>query len=96
MNIAKRNLIVLIIIGILLSGIPAITLCSSYCVASDFDLDSAMDGSCPFSLQPFVQIAILLSALYVLTSAGFLLATDRLSIPSGVYWPLFRPPRFSR
>ena len=96
MNIAKRNLIVPIIIGILLSGIPAITLCSSYCVASDFDPDSAMDGSCPFSLHPFIQIAILLSTLYVLTCAGFLLATDRLSISPGVYWPLFRPPRFSR
>lgn len=96
MNIAKRNLIVLIIIGILLSGIPAITLCSSYCVASDFDLDSAMDASCPFSLHSFVQIAIVLSALFVLTCTGFLLATDRLSIPPGVYWPLFRPPRFSQ
>jgi hypothetical protein len=96
MNITKKNLIVLIIIGILLPGILAISLCSIYCVASDFDLDSAMDGSCPFSLHLFVQIAIVLSALFVLTQAGFLLARDRLFIPPGAYWPLFRPPRFSR
>ncbi len=95
-NITKKNFILLIIFGMLLSGIPVMALCSSYCVAGEFDLDSAMDGSCPFSLHSFIQIAIVLSALFILTCAGFLQDWDRLFIPPGAYWPLFRPPRFSR
>jgi hypothetical protein len=96
MKITKKQLILLIIIGILVSGIPVITLCSSYCVSSELDLDSAMDGSCPFANHSFVQIVIVLSALFVLPLAGFCLVSDRQFIPPGVYWPLFRPPRFSR
>ncbi len=95
MNITKKHLILLVIIGILVSGIPVITMCSTYCVSSDSDLDSPMDGNCPFSFHSFVQIAIVLSALFVLPLAGLFLVNDRLFIPPGVYWPLFRPPRFS-
>ena len=95
MNFTKKNLILFIIIGILVSGIPVITLCSSSCVSSDLDLDSPMDGSCPFSFHSFVQIAIGLSALFVLPLAGLLLVNDRQFIPPGVYLPLFKPPRFS-
>ena len=95
MNLTKKNLILLVIIGILGSGIPVITMCSSYCVSSDPDLDSPMDGSCPFSFHSFVQIAIGLSALFVLPFVGLFLVRDRQFIPPGVYWPLFRPPRFS-
>ena len=54
MNITKKHLILFIIIGILVSGIPVITLCSFYCVSSDLDLDSPMDGSCPFSYHSFL------------------------------------------
>jgi hypothetical protein len=93
--LSKKNLILLIIIGILVSGIPAITLCSSYCVSSDLDLDSPLDGSCPFSDHSFVQIAIVLTALFILPLAGLFLARDRQFIPPGVYLPLFKPPRFS-
>jgi hypothetical protein len=96
MKNTKKNLILLVVIGILVSGIPAITLCSSYCVSSDPDLGSSMDGSCPFSFHSFVQIAIGLSALFVLPLAGLFIVRDRQFIPPGVYWPLFRPPRFSR
>jgi hypothetical protein len=96
MKITKKHLILLIILGILVSGIPVITLCSSYCVASDLDLDSAMDGSCPFAYHSFDQVAMVLSALFVLPLAGFFLVRDRQFIPPGVYWPLFRPPRFIR
>jgi hypothetical protein len=94
MNLTRKNIILFIIIGILVSGIPVITLCSSYCVSSDLDLDSPMDGSCPFSYHSFVQIAIVLSALFVLPLAGLFLVRDRQFIPSGVYLPLFKPPRF--
>ena len=95
MNINKKNLIVLIIIGILLFGIPAISLCSIYCIASDFDLDSALDGSCPFAFHFFFQVTIAVSAFFMLPLAGLFRVKDRQFIPSGVYWPLFRPPRFS-
>lgn len=95
MDIAKKHLILAIIIGLLLSGIPVITLCSSYCASSDRDFDTAMDGSCPFAFHSFVQINLLLSALFVLPFAGFFIVRERQFIPPGVYWPLFRPPRFS-
>ena len=92
---SKKNLILLIIIGILVSGIPVIALCPSYCVSSAPDLDSAVDGTCPFSFHSFVQIAIVLSSLFVLPLAGLILVRDRQFIPPGAYWPLFKPPRFS-
>jgi hypothetical protein len=95
MNLTKKNLILLVIIGILMSGIPVITLCSSYCVSSDQYLDSPMDGSCPFSYHSFFQIVILLSAFFVLPFAGLFLVRDRQFLPPGVYLPLFKPPRFS-
>jgi hypothetical protein len=95
MNLTRKNLTLFIIIGILVSGIPVITLCSSYCVSSDLDLDSPVDGSCPFSYHSFVQIAIVLSAFFVLPLAGLFLVRDRQFIPPGVYLPLFKPPRFS-
>ena len=95
MNSAKKHLILVIIIGLLSSGIPAITLCSSYCTSSDRDFDSAMDGSCPFVFYSFVQIDLLLSALFVLPFAGFFIVRERQFIPPGVYWLLFRPPRVS-
>ena len=94
MNISKKNLIPLIIIGVLVSGIPVITLCSSYCVSSNPDLDSSMDGSCPFLFHSFVQIVIVMSALFILPFAGRFVARERQFIPPGVYWPLFRPPRY--
>jgi len=96
MSITKKHLVLFVIIGILMSGIPGITMCSSYCVTSYPDLDSPMDGNCPFSFHSFVQVVIVLSALFVLPLAGFFLVRDRQFIPPGVYWPLFRPPRFSR
>jgi len=95
MNLTRKNLILFIIIGILVSSIPVITLCSSYCASSDLALDSPVDGSCPFSYHSFVQITIGLSALFVLPRAGLFLFRGRQFIPPGVYLPLFKPPRFS-
>ena len=95
MNLTKKNLSLLVIIGILVSGIPVSTLCSSYCVSNNLDLDSPMDGSCPFSYHSFFQIAIVLSAFFVLPLAGLFLVRDRQLLPPGVYLPLFKPPRFS-
>ena len=95
MNITKKHLILLVIIGVLASGIPAITLCSSYCVSSDLEFDSPMDGNCPFSFHSFIQMANVLSALFVLPLAGLFLFRDRQFMPPGVYLPLFKPPRFS-
>lgn len=95
MNLSRKNLILPIIVGILVSGIPVITLYSSYCGASEADSNSAVDGNCPFSLDSFAPIAMLLSALFVLPLAGFSLVIQQQFIPPGAYWPLLKPPRFS-
>jgi len=95
MDCIRKNLLLLIIVGILVFGIPVYTLCSFYCVSSEFDVDYPMDGSCPFAYHSFVQVAIVLSALFVLPLAGVFLVGDRQFIAPGVYGPLFRPPRFS-
>jgi len=94
MNLARKNHILLIIIGILVSGIPAIAFCTSYCGSSDIALYPAVNGNCPFSYDAFVKIVIVLSALFILPLAGLLIAGDRQFIPPGAYWPLYRPPRF--
>ena len=95
MNFNRKNLILLFIIGILVSGLPGITSCSSYCVSSSLGFDTPVDGSCPFAFHSFVQIEIVLSALFVLPLAGFFFVRHRQFIPPGVYWPLYRPPRYS-
>ena len=96
MDITRKNISLIIIVGILLYGLPGITLCSSYCATKALDLDSPADGSCPISLHIFVQIAMALSALFVLPPAGFFLERNRHFIPRGVYLPLFKPPRIAR
>jgi hypothetical protein len=96
MNITKKNIIILVTAGILLSGIPIITTCSTYCVSSDSVLDSPMDGSCPFSYDSFFPIAFVLSAPFVLALASLFLVRERQILTPGVYLPLFKPPRFSQ
>jgi hypothetical protein len=66
MNPIRKNLILLIILGILVSGLPVIALCSSYCFSGALGVDSPVDGSCPFSFHSFAQIVNVLSALFVL------------------------------
>jgi len=96
MNLTRKNIIPFIIIGILVSGIPVITLCSFYCIPNDLDFDSPLDASCPLSTHAFVKITIMWSAFIVLPFAGLFLGKDRQFIPPGIYLPLFKPPRFSR
>jgi hypothetical protein len=96
MNITKKNIIILVTAGILLSGIPIITTCSTYCVSSDSVLDSPMDESCPFLYDSFFPIAFVLSAPFVLALASLFFVRERQILPSGVYLPLFKPPRFSQ
>jgi hypothetical protein len=96
MHITRKNISLIIIVGILLYGLPSVTLCASYCGSRNLDPGSPVAGSCPISLHLFAQIAIALPALFVLSPAGFLLVRGRQFIPHGVYWPLLRPPRFSR
>jgi hypothetical protein len=95
MNPIRKNLILLTIIGILVSGIPVIALCSFSCISGGLDRDSHMDASCPLSNHSLVLIAVMLSALLVLPFAGPFLAWVRQFIPPGIYLPLFKPPRFS-
>ena len=96
MNPIRKNLILLITLGILVSGLPVIALCSSYCFSGALGVDSPVDGSCPFSFHSFVQLVIGGSAFFVLPLAGLFHVRDSQFIPAGVYWSLFKPPRFSR
>lgn len=95
MIITKKHLIPIIVIGMLVSGIPGITICSANCTSSDQDLDSLMDGSCPIMDHSFVQIAIVLSALLVFPLVGLFLSGERQFIPPGVHLPPYRPPRLA-
>jgi hypothetical protein len=95
MNLSRKNLILLIIIGILVSGIPVITLYSSYCSTAAADIDSAMNGNCPFSVDSFVTIAMVSFATFVLPRAGLSLVGQQQFIARGAYWPLLKPPRIA-
>ena len=94
MNLNRKN-IPLFIISILGSGILITTLCSPYCVSSAYNLDTAMGESCLSSYYSFINITIVLSALFILWLAGLFVARQRQIISLGFYWPLFKPPRFS-
>jgi len=96
MNITKKYLLFFIIIGILASGIPVISMCSSNCIASDLKFHPSVDGSCLFSFHSFVHMIIVLSALLALPFAGRFLVRDIQFTSPDVYWPLFKPPRFSQ
>jgi hypothetical protein len=80
-------------VGLLVTGIPAIALCASYCASGDFDIYSALDESCPFSNDSFVRVTAVLSALFVLPLAGLFIVSDRQFLPAGACRPLFKPPR---
>lgn len=95
MDITKKNISLIVVLGILLYGLPVVTLCSFSCASSNHDLDSPVERICPIIYHSFIQISVVLSALFVLLPAGFFPTPGRQFIPSGVYWPLFRPPRFS-
>jgi hypothetical protein len=92
MNRPRKNFILLIIIGILVSGIPAIALCSSYCISSA--LGSPQDANCSSSTHSFDQLAILLWALILLPFAGLFPGKDSQLMPPGISLPLFNPPDF--
>ena len=95
MTITRKHVIMFLLIGLLVSGIPAITTCSSSCVSSGQDLDVSTGGSCPFTLQIFAQSVFMLFPLFVLPLAGFLLTGEQIFIASDFYRLLFRPPRLS-
>lgn len=95
MNLTRKNLILFIVIGVLVSGIPVLTLFLSYCNTSGLALDSPMYAGCAFSYHAFIQIAVVLSALFVLPLVGPFLAREGQFIRPEVYLPIFKPPRFS-
>jgi hypothetical protein len=90
----RKNLILFLFVGLLVTGIPVIAFCASYCASGDFDVFSALDESCPFTYDSFERFTIVLSALFILPLAGLFIASDRQSLPAGVCRPLFKPPRF--
>jgi hypothetical protein len=80
--------------GVLAYGIPTVAVCSSHCIPTNPDLDFPKEVSCAFPYHSFVQIGIELSALFILSIAGFYLVENRLIIPNGFFLSLFKPPRF--
>jgi len=96
MNFKSNNLILPILIGILASGIPAMTLCSSHYGAGYAGLDFPEDALCSLSAHSFVQVADELSVIGVIPLFGILLFRRRFFIPAGFMVTIFKPPRFSQ
>jgi hypothetical protein len=93
MKFTQKNLIIFIILGMVASGIPAITLCSSHCVVSNASLDIPPDGPCSFSAHAFVQMGIEESSFAVTPLLGFFQITSAVFIPPGHFLSIFKPPR---
>jgi hypothetical protein len=94
MNLAQKNIILFVILTILASGIPALTLCSTHCVTSHPGLDFHKEVKCPFSQHSFFQSGTALSIFYIIPLVGFFLVMNRRFIPAGFFPIPFRPPRF--
>ena len=94
MNLAQKNIILFVILGILVSGIPALTLCSTHCVTSNPSPDFHKELKCSLSNHSFFQHSIALAIFYTIPLVGFFLVMNRLFIPAGFFPTPFRPPRF--
>ncbi len=95
MNLAQKNIILFVILGILASEIPALTLCSTHCVTNNPGPDFHKELKCSLSNHSFFQYGIELSIFYITLLLGFFLVTSILSLPTGYLSTLFKPPRFS-
>ncbi len=95
MNLAQKNIILFVILVILASGIPALTLCSTHCVTSNPGPDFHKEVKCSLSNHSFFQYGIEQSIFYITLLLGFFLVTSKLFIPAGYLSTLFKPPRFS-
>jgi hypothetical protein len=95
MNLAQKNIILFVILAILASGIPALTLCSTHCVTNNPSPDFHKEVKCSLSNHSFFQYGIELSIFYLTPLLDFFLVTSILSLPTGYLSTLFRPPRFS-
>jgi hypothetical protein len=95
MDIAKKNISLIIILGILFYGIAFITItaCASICTASAPGFDLAKDVNCALSHHSFVPNGTDLSVLFALPLVGVLLVKGRQFIPTGILLSPFRPPR---
>ena len=93
MKFTRKNLILFIIIGIVAYNIPVIALCSSHCATVNPDINSFKDASCSISSHSFVQFGIEFSILIILPLISLLAVIKKLCIPTGFFFPPFRPPK---
>ena len=93
MKIARKNLILFFILGLLVYSIPVVALCSSHCIDGNSDLNLPKDDGCSISYHFFVPLGLYLPLLSMLAVFIFLQISDRLSISPGFFLSLFRPPR---
>ena len=93
MSVLQKNLILVMIIGTLTSGIPAITLCSSHCVASNAYLDVSDTAHCSGAFHGFVQLGVERPSLTVAPLVNFLHDTKEIVIPKGFLLSIFKPPK---
>jgi hypothetical protein len=93
MKLTRKNLTLLLIIGIMIYGILIITNWGPHCAAGGPDLGSPKDASCSISSDFFAQYHIELSYLFILPLVSFFLLITQHCIPSGFYISLFKPPK---
>lgn len=95
MDIANKNIPLIITLGILFYGIAfiTITVCASICTASAPGFDLPKDVNCALSHHSFVPNGAELSVLFALPLVGVFPAIGRQFIPTGILLLLFRPPR---
>ena len=93
MSALQKNLILVMVIGILASGIPAMTLCSTHCVASNAHLDVSDTAHCFGAFHGFVQVGVERSSLNLVPLVNFFHDTTEIVIPKGFLLSIFKPPR---
>ncbi len=95
MSIAKKNISLIILVGLLFYALAVIMIavCAFNCSANAIGFDLLKDANCALSHQSFVPNAMELSVLFVLPFAGIFVFKGRQFLPAGMLFSLFRPPR---
>ena len=93
MKFTRKNIILFIIMGIVAYSFPVISLCSSHCLTVNPDINSSKDVSCSISSHSFVQFGVDLSILIILPLVSLFVVIKKICIPTGFFFPPFRPPK---
>ncbi len=94
MELNRKRLFSFTLMGIVAFSILFNPVCFTLCSASLDGTDVYHGASCTFSSHFFTQIAIVLSAIFILPFMGLLFVISSYYIPSGFLLSPFKPPRF--